>query len=60
MAFTCDPLWLFKTGSQKTPTELEPATARARSLGLAYGSDSFIDRLYWTLGDGTIKSLDLT
>ena len=60
MAFTCGPLWLFKTGSQKTPTELEPATARARSLGLAYGSDSFIDRLYWTLGDGSIKSLDLS
>ena len=60
MAFTCGPLWLFKTGSQDTPTELEPATARARSLGLAYGSDSFIDRLYWTLGDGTIKSRDLT
>ena len=60
MAFTCGPLWLFKTGSQKTATQLEPATAGPRSLGLAYGSDSFIDRLYWTLNDGTIRSLDLS
>ena len=60
MAFTCGPLWLFRTAGQKTATQLEPAAAGARSLGLAYGSDSFIDRLYWTLGDGSIKSLDLT
>jgi hypothetical protein len=60
MAFTCGPLWLFRNAGQKTATELEPAGAGARSLGLAYGSDSFIDRLYWTLANGTIKSLDLT
>ena len=60
MAFTCGPLWFFKTGAQKKATQLEPATAGARSLGLAYGSDSFIDRFYWTLGDGSIKSLDLS
>jgi len=60
MVFTCGALWLFKDAAQKTATQLEPATANPRSLGLAYGSDSFIDRLYWTLGDGTIKSLDLS
>ena len=31
MAFTCGPLWLFKTGAQKTATQLEPA-ARRRPL----------------------------
>jgi hypothetical protein len=60
MAFTCGPLWFFKTGSQKRATQLEPAAAAPRSLALAHGSDSFIDRLYWTLGDGTAKSLDLS
>ena len=60
MAFTCGPLWFFKNAAQKTATRLEPDGAGARSLGLAHGSDSFIDRLYWTLGDGTIKSLDLS
>jgi hypothetical protein len=59
MAFTCGPLWFFRNAAQTTATELEPATAGARSLALAHGCDSFIDRLYWTLGDGTIKSLDL-
>ena len=39
-----------------TAAQLEPAAAGARSLARAYGSDSFIDRLYWTLGDGTINS----
>jgi hypothetical protein len=60
MAFACGPLWLFRTAAQKTPAQLEPAGSGARSLGLAGGSDSFVDRLYWTLGDGTIRSLDLT
>jgi hypothetical protein len=60
MAFTCGPLWLFRNASQKTATQLEPAVAGARSLGLAHGSDSFIDRLYWSLGDGTLRSLDLS
>ncbi len=60
MAFACGPLWLFRTASQKAPTLLEPAGSGARSLGLSDGSDSFVDRLHWTLGDGTIKSLDLT
>ncbi len=59
MVFACGPLWFFRNAAQKTATQLEPASAGARSLGLAHGSDSFIDRLYWTLGDGTIKSLDL-
>ena len=59
MAFTCGPLWLFRNAAQKTATMLEPQGAGARSLALAHGSDSFIDRLYWTLGDGAIKSLDL-
>ena len=59
MAFTCGPLWLFKNASQKTATELEPDGAGARSLGLAAVSDAFIDVLYWTLGDGTVKSLTL-
>ena len=60
MAFTCGPLWFFRNAAQKSATQLEPATANARSLGLAYGSDSFVDRLYWTLGEGTIESLDLS
>jgi hypothetical protein len=60
MAFTCGPLWFFRNAGQRTATQLEPAGAGARSLGLAYGSDSFIDRLYWTLGDGAVKSLDLS
>jgi hypothetical protein len=59
MAFTCGPLWFFADAGQKTPTQLEPATAGARSLALSYVSDSFIDRLYWTLSDGTIRSRDL-
>ena len=59
MAFTCGPLWFFEDAAQKTATQLEPAAAGARSLGLAQGSDSFIDRLYWSLGDGTLRSLDL-
>ena len=59
MAFTCDALWFFKDGAQKTATQLEPATARPRSLALSYGSDSFSDVLYWTLADGTTKSLNL-
>ena len=60
MAFACGALYLFRTGSSTTPQQLEPVTARARSLALSSHSDSFIDRLYWTLGDGTIKSLDLS
>ena len=59
-AFTCGPLWLFRNAAQKTATQVEPAAAGPRSLALAHGSDSFIDRLYWTLGDGTIRSLDLS
>jgi hypothetical protein len=60
MAFACGPLWLFSNAAQSSPAMLEPAGSGARSLGLASGSDSFIDRLYWTLGDGTLKSLDLS
>jgi len=59
MAFTCDALWFFKDAAQKTATQLEPATARPRSLALSSGSDSFSDVLYWTLADGTTKSLTL-
>ena len=59
MAFTCDALWFFKDAAQKTATQLEPATARPRSLALSSGSDSFSDVLYWTLADGTTKSLSL-
>jgi len=59
MAFACGALYLFRSASTATPQQLEPETARARSLALSSHSDSFIDRLYWTLGDGTIKSLDL-
>jgi hypothetical protein len=60
MAFTCGPLWFFRNGAQKTATQLEPESAGARSLGLAAVSDAFIDVLYWTRGDGTVKSLNLT
>jgi len=60
MAFACGALYLFRTAATKTAQQLEPAGAGARSLGLAANSDSFVDRLYWTLGDGSIKSLDLT
>ena len=59
MAFTCGPLWFFRNAAQQSATQLEPSAANPRSLGLAHGSDSFIDRLYWTLGDGTLRSLDL-
>jgi hypothetical protein len=59
MAFTCGPLWLFKSAKQKKATMLEPASAGASRLATAANSDSFVDRLYWTLSDGTIKSLDL-
>jgi len=60
MAFACGALYLFRTASTATPQQLEPVTARARSLALSSHSDSYIDRLYWTLGDGTIKSRDLS
>jgi len=60
MAFACGALYLFRTASTTTPQQLEPVTARARSLALSSHSDSFIDRLYWTLGDGAIRSLDLS
>ena len=59
MAFACGPLWLFRNAAQKTATQLEAASNRARSLALSYGSDSFIDRLYWTLADGSVRSFDL-
>jgi hypothetical protein len=59
MAFACGALYLFRSASTATAQQLEPVTARARSLALSSHSDAFIDRLYWTLGDGTIKSLDL-
>jgi hypothetical protein len=59
MAFTCGALWFFGDAAQQDATQLEPAEARPRSLGLAYGSDSFADRLYWTLADGTIRTRDL-
>ena len=59
MAFTCGPLWIFRNAAQRTATQLEPAGAGARSLGLAAVSDAFIDVLYWTLRDGTVKSLNL-
>jgi hypothetical protein len=60
MVFTCGPMWVFRTAGQKEPQMVEPAGSGARSLALAYGSDGFTDRLYWTLGDGTVKSADLT
>ena len=60
MAFTCGPLWLFENAAQKTATMLEPASAGARSLGLAAVSDAFIDVLYWTRADGTVSSRNLT
>jgi outer membrane biogenesis lipoprotein LolB len=59
MAFACGPLWFFKNAAQKTATQLEPASAGAGRLGVASRSDSFVDRLYWTLSDGTVKTLDL-
>ena len=59
MAFTCGPLWFFRNAAQQSATQLEPAAANPRSLGLAHGSDSFSDVLYWTLADGTTKSLTL-
>lgn len=59
MAFTCGPLWFFKNAKQKVATQLEPAGAGAGRLGVSSNADGFVDRLYWTLSDGTIKSLDL-
>jgi hypothetical protein len=59
MAFTCGPLWFFKNAAQRSATQLEPASADATRLGTAMNSDSFIDRLYWTLSDGTVKTRDL-
>jgi hypothetical protein len=59
MAFTCGPLWFFENAAQKAATQLEPATAGAGRLATAGNADSFVDRLYWTLSDGTIKSRDL-
>jgi hypothetical protein len=38
---------------------LEPASAGAKQLGVSRRADSFSDRLYWTLQDGSAKGLDL-
>jgi hypothetical protein len=57
LAFSCGPLWLFKRAGTKAPTQLE--TANVRQIGLsahAFGQDNV---LYWTLNDGTLKSLSL-
>jgi hypothetical protein len=59
MAFTCGPLWFFKTAATNTATMLEPASAGAKQLGVSRRADSFSDRLYWTLQDGSAKGLDL-
>ncbi len=59
MAFACGALFYFRTAATKTAQQLEPATAGARQLGVSTRADGFFDRLYWTLADGTVKSLDL-
>jgi hypothetical protein len=59
MAFTCGPLWMFRSAGQKVATMLEPASAGAKQLGVADRADGFFDRLYWTLADGTVKALDV-
>jgi hypothetical protein len=60
MAFTVRPAVALQERRPEDRDAARAAPAGARSLGPRLRSDSFIDRLYWTLGDGTIKSLDLT
>lgn len=59
MAFACGRLLLFRRGSTKTAQQLEPPEADVRQLGLSLRARGFGPRLYWTLGDGTLKALDL-
>ena len=61
MAFICGPLWLFRTAPRRRRPQLEPASAGAalRSASPTAPTASST-ALYWTLGDGTVKSLDLS
>jgi hypothetical protein len=57
LAFSCGPLWLFKRAKTAAPTQLE--TANVRQIGSSTHAFGQSNLLYWTLDDGTIKSLDL-
>jgi hypothetical protein len=60
MVFICGALWIFRDAAQKAPEMLEPASSLPGSLAVAGRSKAFIDRVYWTLGDGTVKSVELS
>jgi len=60
MVFICGALWIFRDAAQKAPEMLEPASALPGSLAVAGRSKAFIDRVYWTLGNGTVKSVELS
>jgi hypothetical protein len=57
LAFSCGPLWLFRRASTNTPTQLE--TAGVRQIGSSQHAFGQSNLLYWTLDDGTTKSLDI-
>jgi hypothetical protein len=59
LAFSCGKLLLFKRAKTATAQQLEPASADVKQIGLSVGAHGFSTVLYWTLGDDTIKSLDL-
>jgi hypothetical protein len=57
LAFSCGALWLFRRGTTKTPQELE--TAGVRQVGSSQHAFGQSNLLYWTMDDGTTKSLDI-
>jgi hypothetical protein len=57
LAFSCGALWLFRRASSKAPTQLE--TAGVRQIGSSQHAFGQSNLLYWTLDDGTTKSLDI-